>query len=242
MKPVLFHIGPLAIRSWGVFVASGILVGLYFANRSAKQKGIDGEKILNLAFYLLLSGLFGARLIYVLTELPYFISNPVEIFMIQAGGLAIQGAILGGFIAAYSFCRYHKLSFAQVADVFAPSLLIGQAIGRIGCFLNGDAYGKITDFFLKVKFPMLAGFRHPSQLYESALDFIAFGLIMVWGKKFKNDGALFSVVIIIYSLIRFFVEFTRESDILAFGISYAQFAALATVLVFGVVLAKQTRD
>lgn len=240
MKPILFHLGPIVIRSWGVLVASGILAGLYFARRFAAEKNVDVEKILSLTFYLILFGLIGGRVIFVLLELPYFMSNPAEILMVQLGGLSIQGAILGGFLAAYFFCRYHKLSLAQISDVFAPSLLLGQAIGRIGCFLNGDSYGKVTNFFLRVKFLEVEGLRHPVQLYESGLDFLAFGFVWFFLRdKFKKDGMLFAVVIIIYSLVRFTVEFVRDSEILALGLSYAQIAALATVLVFGIVLTKK---
>lgn len=241
MKPILFHLGPIAVRSWGVLVAIGILTGIFLANRRAAKKGIESEKTLNLAFYLILAGLLGGRIIYVLLDLPYFLSHPVEILMINLGGLSIQGAILGGFIAGYLFCRHHNLSLGKIADIFAPSLLLGIGIGRIGCFLNGDSYGKLTNFFLRVKFVDVPGMRHPVQLYESALVLIALGLIL-WGQeRFEKEGSLFAITIIAYSLVRFAVEFVRDSEILMLGLSYAQVASLATVLVFGYVLMKKPR-
>lgn len=238
MKPVLFELGPLTVSSWGVMVALGILVGLYFAQRYAKEKNLDSGKVINLAFYLLLAGLIGGRLVYVLTYLPDFIANPIDILMVQQGGLSIHGAILGGAIATYFFCRHHKISFLRTADVLAPSLLIGQAIGRWGCFLGGHCEGTVTNFFLKVKFPLLPGFRHPVQLYESGLDFIAFGILWAMRKRFKRDGSLFAVIFIVMSLIRFALDFIRaENKIWLFGLSYAQIATLIIALIFALVLA-----
>lgn len=240
MRPILFHLGPVAVRSWGVMVATGILAGLFLANRTASRLSIESEKILNLSFYLVLAGILGGRIIYVLLDLPYFLSRPIEMPMINLGGLSIQGAILGSFIAGYLYSRYHKLSFGQIADIFAPSLLLGIAIGRIGCFLNGDSYGKLTNFFLGVRFANVPGVRHPVQLYESILVLGAFFLIFTLKDRLNKEGNLFSLAIIAYSLMRFGVEFVRDSEILMLGLSYAQVASLATVLVFAIVLVRQS--
>ncbi len=220
-------------------VALGFLTSLFFVHRQALKKGIKSDLILNLSFYLLLAGIAGARLIYVITDYSYFAARPLEIFMIQAGGLSVHGAFLGGAIAAYFFTRHHKISFLRIADIIAPTLLIGQAIGRVGCFLAGHCQGKVTDFFIKVKFPMLDGFRHPVQLYEGGLNLIAFVLFLVFQNKFKKKGTLFAAVFIVYSLIRFLTDFLRdESKMLFSTLSYAQIASLAIILAFSVAIIK----
>jgi phosphatidylglycerol:prolipoprotein diacylglycerol transferase len=232
MKPVLFHLGPIVIRSWGVLVALGVLVGLYFARRVAVQRHIDGEKILDLSFYLLLSGLIGGRVIFVLLELPYFMSNPAEILMVQLGGMAIHGAIIGGVLAVYIFARLNKISFLRLLDVLSPALLLGQAIGRIGCFLNGDDFGKVTKVFWAVKFPDIAGLRHPTQLYETFADLAVLPIALLVIKKSKKDGEPFFVVAIMYSVIRFVLEFFRaDMDIAFANLTYAQIASIVIVLI-----------
>ncbi len=213
-------------------VALGFLTSLFFVHRQALKKGIKSDLILNLSFYLLLAGIAGARLIYVITDYSYFAARPLEIFMIQAGGLSVHGAFLGGAIAAYFFTRHHKISFMGIADIIAPTLLIGQAIGRVGCFLAGHCQGKVTDFFIKVKFPMLNGFRHPVHLYEAGLNVIAFALFLTFRNKFKKEGSMFYTIIIVFSLTRLLTDFIREYEKFAFGFSYSQVASVFVVLGF----------
>ncbi len=232
MLPTLFKIGPFTINSWGVMVAIAIVIGLYLATHLASKKGISKDDVFNVGFYVVLAGLIGGRLIFVLLDFPYYAQNPIDIIMIQQGGMSIQGSLLGGFIAGYLYCRHAGLPFLKVADVFAPALLLGQGIGRVGCFLGGHCEGTVTNFFLKVKFPMLEGFRHPVQLYETSIDLIAFALVMVFLKKFKKDGTLFATSIIIISAVRFALDFVREAEILFLGLSWAQVFSLGTIAVF----------
>ncbi len=232
VKPVLFNIGPLAIRSWGVFVGLGVLAGFILARRRAKEVGVPAEKLLDLTMYLMLGGLLGARLLYLSFYPARYLANPIEIFSIWEGGMSIHGGILGGLAAGLVFVRRSGLSFWKTADLVAPSLILGQAIGRIGCFFNGDSYGLKTTVPWAVKFPALSGFRHPTQLYEAALDMIVF--IYLWNRRDKTTfkGELFLTYAIAYSAVRGFVEFFRASPKVLGPISPAQIAS-AIVLVLG---------
>lgn len=233
MRPVLFSVGPLAIRSWGVFVGLGIIAGLLVARRRAAEAGIPSEKVLDLALYLVLGGFIGARLLYLSFYPARYLANPVEIFSVWEGGMSIHGGVLGGLVAGYIFVKRHGLPFWKTADLVAPSLILGQAIGRIGCFLNGDSYGLVTSVPWAVKFPSLSGLRHPTQLYEAALDLVAF--IYLWRRRGKTafNGELLLIYAVTYSAIRGIVEFFRASPKVLGPISPAQIASAAVILVAG---------
>ena len=238
MRPILFELGPITVRTWGVMVALAFLASMVYVIREASKKGIEKDKIFNLAFYMLVAGIIGARIVFVLTELPYYLKNPAEIIFVHQGGLAVHGAIFGGAIATFFFVRHHKISFAGLADILAPALILGQGIGRLGCFFTGICYGKETDFFIRFKFFGVEGFRHPTQLYEAGLDFLAFGLLILFQDRFKKKGALFATSVIVYSVIRSITEIIRDSMVIAYGITYAQAASAVIIIIFGVYLTK----
>ncbi|HDZ86732.1 MAG TPA: prolipoprotein diacylglyceryl transferase [Actinobacteria bacterium] len=238
MKPILLELGPLTVRTWGVMVALAFLASMTYVIREASKKGIERDKIINLAFFMLISGMIGARIVFVLTQPSYYIQHPAEIFMIHQGGLAIHGGVLGGAIATYFFAKRNKISFIGIADILAPALILGQGIGRLGCFFAGLCYGKETDFLIRFKFFGVEGLRHPTQLYESGLDFLAFGLLIMFQDRFKKKGVLFATSVIVYSAIRFMTEIIRDSMVIAYGITYAQAASAVIIIIFGTYLVK----
>jgi phosphatidylglycerol:prolipoprotein diacylglycerol transferase len=159
------------------------------------------------------------------------LNNPLSVFAVWQGGLAIHGGILGGLLVCLFYTRRQKISFWKFVDIAAPSLILGQAIGRIGCFLNGDAHGYPTDMPWGLVYSpespagqMFPGQPlHPTQLYEMAFNFIIFGILWVTRKKLKVDGHLFFLYVILYSIIRIFVEYFRADKLIYFGnISTAQ--------------------
>ena len=232
MKPVLFRIGTFPIRSWGVLVALGFLVGLFFVRKRAEEKGLSSDIVYDLAIYILIAGIIGGRLVSVLFDLTYYVKNPLQIIMLQSGGMAIHGALIGGFLATWYFAKKHDLSLLSLGDIIAPAVLIGQGIGRIGCFLNGDDYGIITKMPWAVKFPGLVGMRHPTQLYEMALDFIAFVFLWVFRDKFKSNGEMLFTAVIAYSVIRFFVEiFRADMGILIWKLTWGEGVSLLAIIV-----------
>jgi len=212
-------------------VAIAIGVGLLLARRNASQAGLRKEEVVDLALVLALAGLVGARILYVILEPAEFAGQPARLVNLSMGGMSIHGALAGGLIAGYVFARAKRASFARLADLLAVPLIAGQAIGRIGCFLNGDSYGKLASVPWAVTFPNLYGARHPTQLYESALAVVALVLLVALSKRLTRPGHLFLAYLIAYSAIRFFVELFRESEYLLPSLTYAQAASVAIAAV-----------
>ncbi|MCM1981427.1 prolipoprotein diacylglyceryl transferase, partial [Lyngbya confervoides] len=147
------QLGPISLRWYGILIASAVLLGVVLAQRIAQRQHIKPDLISDLAIWLVIGAIPAARLYYVLFQWPYYRENPGEIIAIWHGGIAIHGAILGGMLATFLFCRLKQLSFWQVADTVAPSLILGQAIGRWGNFFNSEAFGAPTDLPWKLFIP-----------------------------------------------------------------------------------------
>lgn len=145
MHPILIQIGPVVIRWYGAMIVIAIWVGLWLAGREAERKGIDKDKIQEFLLYAIFGAVIGSRLYYVaFTDLTMLWKNPLEVLAIWQGGLAIHGAILAGLVVCVLYAKKHKIPLGKFVDTLTPSLILGQAIGRIGCFFNGDAHGYPT--------------------------------------------------------------------------------------------------
>jgi phosphatidylglycerol:prolipoprotein diacylglycerol transferase len=216
MYPILFRFGPLTIHTYGLFVAAGFLLGLCLAVRQAKKEGIPSYKIVDLGFYILLTAIIGSRLFFIFINFSHYIKNPLDIFKIWEGGLVFYGGILFAVPAVVWYAKKNGLGIWSTADVFAPSIAIGHALGRLGCFTAGCCYGKPAESLpwavtftnpqslARIGIPL-----HPTQLYESAGEFINF-LILITLRRYKSfDGQLFLTYVLLYSLLRFTVEFFR---------------------------------
>ncbi len=137
MHPIIFRLGPVTIYSYGVWIVIGLLLGLTLILKAAKQEGISQQVVFDLVFWLLISGIFGARLLYVAFDLPHFKSRPLEAVQIWKGGFVFYGAVLFSLLAGSFYIRRHHLSFWKIADLIAPALALGEGIGRFGCFSAG---------------------------------------------------------------------------------------------------------
>lgn len=232
MYRILFTIGSFSIYSYGVMIALAFIAAILFAMKEAKKSGEDPERILDLSLYVILGALIGGRLGYVLTNLDYYMRNPMQILYFRQGGLSL----LGGFFVAYFLCWLYvkrtKISFWKYSDIAAPSIALGIGIGRIGCFLNGCCYGLVSENY-GIKFPSLpmppvylqqlkdgliaSGSSYtlpviPTQLYSSLYGFLIF-FILLWIKKYKKyDGFLMLSFFILFSISRFTIEFFRFSE------------------------------
>jgi phosphatidylglycerol:prolipoprotein diacylglycerol transferase len=214
--PVLFSIGPLTIHTYGLFVALAFLVGLGLAIFQAKKEGIPHNTIADLGFYVLVASLVGSRLFFILINFSYYSRNPLDILKIWEGGLVFYGGVLLAVPTAIWFVVRHNLGIWRTADIFAPALAIGHALGRIGCFFAGCCYGKFTDSLpwgvvfsdpeclAPINVPL-----HPTQLYESAGEVLNFMILITLRRKKSFNGQLFMGYLILYSILRFFVEFFR---------------------------------
>ncbi len=221
-------------------IASGYLMGMWIAGREAERKGLNTEILSDFFLYVIIGAIMGARIYYVaFGDRAGFLKNPLSVFAIWQGGLAIHGGILGGLIIAVLFTKRHQIPFWQFADAMTPSLILGQAIGRIGCFLNGDAHGYPTDkpwgLIYSPDSPAGQMFPaqplHPTQLYEMFFDLIIFGILWIMRKKIKGNGQLFLLYIVLYSSIRIFVEHFRADRLTFMGnISSAQSIGILGVI------------
>jgi phosphatidylglycerol:prolipoprotein diacylglycerol transferase len=241
MHPVLIQIGPLTLRWYGAMIALACVIGFWLAGKEAERKGIAKEKISDFFLYAIISAVIGARLYYIAFSEPSMLwKNPLSIFAIWQGGLAIHGAILSGLVVCLLYTRRHKINLAKFLDTLTPSLILGQAIGRIGCFFNGDAYGYPTrvpwGLVYSPESPAGQMFPgqplHPTQLYEMVLNLIIFGILWKLRKKLNVNGHLFLLYAILYSVARIFIEHFRADKLTYFG----NFSAAQTIGVIGIVL------
>ncbi|MGB8654661.1 MAG: prolipoprotein diacylglyceryl transferase [Candidatus Acidiferrales bacterium] len=221
MHPILFHYGAVTIYSYGVLVATGVLLGLWYARRQAPRAGLDPERIWNLGIYMVLTALIVAKVWLVLSSWDFYMANPREIFSLntfQSGG-TFYGGFVGALalVAAYTYVQ--RMSIVAVLDTFAAGLPLGHAIGRLGCFAAGCCYGKPTTAAWGVTFKnpaaaQLAGTPlgvklHPTELYEAAAEFLNF-LILVWlGKRQTFRGQMMATYFILYGVERGLIEFVR---------------------------------
>ena len=257
MYRILFTIGSFPIYSYGVMIALAFIAGILFAMKEAKRIGENPERILDLSLYVILGTLIGGRLGYVLTNLDYYMRNPMQILYFRQGGLSF----LGGFFVAYFLCWLYvkrtKISFWKYADITTLSIAIGLGIARIGCFLNGCCFGVVSENY-GIKFPSLymppvylqqlkdgliaSGSSYtlpviPTQLYSSLYSFLIF-FILLWMKKYKKyDGFLFLSFLILYSIARFTIEFFRfyESNYKVFNLLTITQAILVGVILVSLV-------
>ena len=231
---------------YGIILAIAFLTALFIVVNIAKNEYSEDKKIpdtfYDIGFWVLLGGIFGARLYYVLLSPNYYLSNLKEIFMIQHGGLSIHGAVLGGIIAGAILCKIKKMDFFKYADLCALGLPIAQAIGRWGNFFNSEAFGLPTNLPWGIFIPenarptMYASFEyfHPTFLYECIWNILVFLILFFVIKKFffKCHGIAFFAYLILYSLGRIAIEFIRIDSVLnILGISIAVWASILTIII-----------
>jgi len=223
MHPILVQLGPITIRYYGLMYIIAIAVGFYLLWTEVRRKRISlsMESLLDLLLLTIPLALIGARLYYVVFRLDYYGRYPLDILKIWEGGLAIHGGVLGGILAVLIFARWKRVRFWSLADAIAASLVLGQAIGRIGNLMNGDAYGVPTKLPWGIRFPAdsPAGMAypglatHPSMIYEMILDLAIFAYLWAIRKKGYKDGFSTSMYFILYAVARSIVSITRGDDL-----------------------------
>lgn len=222
MFPRLFHIGNFYLPTYGVLVATGVLLGLWISVRNAEKQGINGDDAWNLGIFMVLAGIIGAKVLFVVNEWSSYAGNWREIFTLstlQAGGV-FSGGLLAALVVAIWYMRSHRMPPLRTTDCFAPGLALGHVLGRFGCFSAGCCYGKPTSHFWGVTFtnPVAnavsgtpLGVRiEPTQLIEAAAEFFNFVVLMWLLKRKKFDGQVFAAFMMMYGVERFFIEFLRD--------------------------------
>ncbi len=249
MHPVLFKIGPLEIRFYGLMYLLAILLSIYLIQKDAQRKGIpvSRDEIINLVFVAVLAGLIGARAYYVIFNWEYYGVNLKEIPAIWRGGLASHGGFIAGLIAALVCLKHYKIPILKFGDSVVPLVILSEAFVRFGNFMNGEAHGMPTNLPWGITFPRgsPAGNEfpnmpvHPTMLYQLFYNLAVFLIVWFWlrVKPFK-DGFLIAVSVILYSIGRFFIEGMRADSLYIGGLRTAQVmsilltAAMSYLIIF----------
>lgn len=228
IDPVAFQLGPFAVRWYGIIIACSVLLGLFLTLREARRKGVDTDFIYDLAIVLIPIGIIGTRLFFVLGHWEYYVDNPRSIFFTWEGGLAIHGGIAAGLLSGYIMCRIRRQPFWKIADLVAPPLVLAQALGRFGNFINQEAYGFATDVPWAVY--MHGAYRHPTFFYESAWNILVFVFLLWYRRRNEISGRIFWAYLGLYSVGRLVIQHFRVDTTYWGPISVAQAGSVLLIL------------
>ena len=263
-----FSVFGFEIAYYGIAVVIGMVLGLFIMSREAKRLGENEEKYWDMGIIMLIAGVIGARIFYVVFAWEYYRDNLLSIFNLRQGGLAIYGGIIGSVITVYIYGKIQKISFPKMIDCIAPGLLIGQVIGRWGNFFNREVFGGYTDNILAMQLPVsavreqseittamwdnlvnISGTEfiqvHPTFLYEGLWNIGVFVLLWLYRKHKKFDGEVFLLYLIGYGVGRFWIEAVRTDQLLISGtnLPVSQVISVAFVVVaFGIIIKKQINN
>ena len=250
MHPILFKYGPIEIRFYGLMYVVAIVVGTYIIKAETRRKGIGltQDEVLNFIIWTVAGGIVGARLYYVIFNAGFYLRYPAEIPAVWHGGLAIHGGLMGGVAAAWFYLRRKRVPFWRMADSVAPALILGQAFGRFGNFMNGDAHGYPTDLPWGIVFSpdSVAGREfpgiplHPVMLYELLINLGIFSILWFGiRKKDFRDGFVFALYLALYSAGRFFVESYRADSLMLGPLRAAQVVSAFLIAVVTAIILKK---
>ncbi|MEO4054537.1 prolipoprotein diacylglyceryl transferase [Solibacillus sp. CAU 1738] len=244
IDPVAFSIGPIEVRWYGILIALGIVLAYFLAQREAVRLGLHPDFLADLLIWAVPISIVSARIYYVVMKWDYYGANPSKIIEIWNGGIAIHGALIGAIITAYIFTKKRGVSFLKVADIAAPSILLGQIIGRWGNFINQEAHGgpvtrsflenlKLPDWIIEQMYIEQQGtYVHPTFLYESVWNLIGFIILIVSRKLNWRRGEMFFFYLIWYSIGRFYIEGLRTDSLYLVGdLRSAQVVSIIGVVV-----------
>jgi phosphatidylglycerol---prolipoprotein diacylglyceryl transferase len=256
VHPIAFHLGPLTVHWYGVFVAAGFLLGFWTASKRAPRNGITADQVFDLAPWLLVAVIIGARALHVISYWrEEFAGKPItDIFMVQRGGLVFYGGFIGACVATIIYARTKRIPLWKFADVMTPSIALGHAFGRIGCLMTGCCFGKQCALPWAIRFPvghethpvgMEAVPVHPTQIYEAVLNFLLY-LALAWlYRRKKFDGQIFIAYMFAYAVLRSFVEVFRAdykpSEYVLGVISPGQLLSIAVAIAGAILLWKLPR-
>lgn len=253
MHPILFRIGPFTLHTYGVLLALAMIAGLFVAMRLGQREGMDSGQVLDFSVWLIVFGLIGAKVYMILTNWvtgPVHLSDIFSLDTLEAGG-GFYGGFIGAALFAWYYVRSRHLPLFKVFDAFAPAVAIGQAIGRVGCFMAGDDFGKpaphshfsvifTSQYAHQMSQTPLGVPLYPVQLFESALTLIIFLVLIGFYRHKKRDGQIFVMYLMMYAVARFVLEYYRGDMDRGFffhgSLSTAQLVAIAA-FGLGIVLA-----
>ncbi|KRF50767.1 prolipoprotein diacylglyceryl transferase [Peribacillus frigoritolerans] len=242
LNPIAIDLGPIQVHWYGLIIGFGVLLGLIIALRESERRGLDKEIFTDLILFAVPIAIISARIYYVIFQWEYYSQNPGDIIKIWNGGIAIHGALIGSVLTAIVFAKVKKVSFWKLVDIAAPSLLLGQAIGRWGNFMNQEAHGgEVTRSFLEnmhlpefiINQMYINGtYYHPTFLYESIWNILGVIILLSLRKVNLRRGELFLTYVIWYSIGRYFIEGLRtDSLMLTESLRIAQVISIVLVVV-----------
>lgn len=238
----LFSIGPFTVHMYGLMIAIGIIAAYLSAEKLAKRRGLDAEKIFGLVIWCVIFGFAGSKLLYCLTVLPDIVRDPAVILRDLGDGWVVYGGILGGILGGWLYCRRNRLNTWKYFDLGLASVALAQGFGRIGCFFAGCCYGRETSLpigitFHNSNFAQNGVALFPTQILSSIFDFLLFGFLVWFYKRRKADGQITALYLILYSAGRFVIEFFR-GDLIRGSVGALSTSQFIAIFVFaaGVVL------
>ena len=243
IDPIITSFGGFELRWYSLAITLAVIATILITANQIKKRGIRVEEIYSVGPWMFVGGLLGARLFHVADHWAFYLSNPFQIWQIQQGGLAIWGAIIGGVIAATIYAKVKHVSLTRLGDALVPGMLVGFIIGRVGCIINGDAYGGPTDLpwaFTYIHPDAMLPARlfgiptHPYPVYDMIWNASTLGVIL-WGSRYlKQEGFTFLTFLSFYSVGRIVLSFVRQENIIFWGLQQAQVVAIF-VLTFSVI-------
>ena len=250
IDPVAFEAGPIQVRWYGIILASAFSIGTILAYRRAVLEKFSPDHIINLISLIIPAAIIGARLYYVAFSWPDYVDNPISALAIWEGGLAIHGGIIGGILAGVWYIKRYQLSLWNTADMLAPSLILGQAIGRWGNFINQEAHGgpvtgkfmEIFPAFIRNQMHIEGQYYHPTFLYESAWDLGVFLFLTYYWKRRKVPGEVALLYLVLYSAGRLVIEGLRTDSLMIGPVRVAQLVSLILILAAGTALFHARRN
>lgn len=236
---VAFSIGNFNVYWYGVIIAFGLALALLYGTRECKKVGLSLDDFYNMVLICIPSAIVCARLYYVIFSFDLYKDNLISVFDIRNGGIAIYGGIIGAFIAIYVYCKIKKIKIGIPLDMLAVGLLIGQAVGRWGNFVNGEAFGSYTSLpwamTIKSGTKIIAESVHPTFLYESLWNGLGIVVLLLFKKHKKFDGEIFSLYMVWYGLGRMLIEGLRSDSLYIGSFRVSQLLSLV-ILVSGLLI------
>lgn len=238
LNPIAFNLGPIEVHWYGIIIASGVILAVWLAVKEGDKRGIKADDIYDMILWALPAALICARLYYVVFQWSYYKNNPGEIIKIWDGGIAIYGSLIGAMIVVILFCRHRAIPVWLMLDVAAPTVILAQAIGRWGNFMNQEAFGQVTSLsflqglhlphFIITQMYISGAYRQPTYLYESLWSLLGFTVLVTLrhNPHFFKRGEVFLTYVMWYSFGRFFVEGMRTDSLMLGSLRVSQILSI----------------
>ena len=240
IDPVLLRLGAFELRWYGLMVGLAIVAAAWLFSRQATRRGFTSDDVPSLVLWAVLGGVIGSRLFHIVDRLDFYLSHPEAMISLQQGGLAIWGGVAGGALAVILYGWRRRFSLSLIADMVAPAVLVGQIIGRLGCIINGDAFGGPTSLpwgfiYTHANALLPDSLRgvptHPYPVYEMIWNLGVLGILLLVRNRLPAQGLVFATYVGLYSVGRFLLTYVRQEELVLWGLQQAQLVALMGLII-----------